>query len=450
MAVQFPNFLGVPIQKPDYSGLSDIFQNYYGGKALKQNDTINQSKVKEAPLDLLLKQIQAEFARPNAETALSGAKLGNQGKSLSNRSTQLSNRQAEMTLQKLQQELRNQAEVEASVKAALAKGGASSGMASGGGFGGGMMPSPTQSPPVMGSTPMNSSPMAQSMPGGAEGVRQQQNGTALQKGLMEVMQHQAMKNQEMPTQAPILEEHPAERMNDSKSQTKVIETERGTPALYGLDEMWETKPQLRPYIEKHYGKKEVKDQYDKKTGMNIVRTKWPSGRITVKTMMPEVEDTGNEVPLTKPGMVKVENEIRGTDALLPYLDELIELSKPQKVVEGVETSKLPYLADIFGFQAPGNASATYHKTVNKALESYAAASKLPSTDKSIEKVHNILSRAPGESDRHYHEELIRERDAQLKKRARNLITMKKGLNKFGNTGSDESYSSNEWEMTNEK
>lgn len=57
MAIQFPNFLGVPIQKPDYSGVGDIVSNYYSGK--------------EMPKDDLIKAVQAQFAQPTAEATLS-------------------------------------------------------------------------------------------------------------------------------------------------------------------------------------------------------------------------------------------------------------------------------------------------------------------------------------------------------------------------------------------
>src|SRR5947207_12898641 len=181
--------------------------------------------------------------------------------------------------------------------------------------------------------PQSQSPMSM----GANDVRKQQFGTALEKGFMDLMGHQAMKNQEAPTSAPLVEDHPAEMEvekestgNNAKAATsQVEEIESGSPVLYGLDKLWEQKPQLRPYITKHYGKKEVKTEYDKKTGQNRILTTWPSGRITVKTIMPPIQqDEGEDIPLSKSGMGKVEDEIRGADVLVPYLDTLIDITTP--------------------------------------------------------------------------------------------------------------------------
>src|SRR5947207_5071980 len=119
MAIQLPNFLAAGIQKPDYSGLSDIFENYYGGKNLPRQDTINEYQAKGAPLDYLMKQIQAQFAKPNAEAALTGARLGNQGKLLSNK-------HAQMTIKQLERELKNQADVESAIGQSISGGATSS------------------------------------------------------------------------------------------------------------------------------------------------------------------------------------------------------------------------------------------------------------------------------------------------------------------------------------
>lgn len=446
MAVQLPNFLSAGIQKPDYSALSDIFENYYSGKNMPRQDTINEYQAKGAPLDFLMKQIQAKFAEPNAEAALTGAKLGNQGKSLSNRQTQ-------MTLQKLQQELRNQAEVEASVRQSLAKGGAGMGVGNGGGMGGGM-PMPMNQPPQMGQAPnmggqapnltqeapnmMTSAPQA---PGGAEGVRQQQNGNALEKGLMEVMQHQAMKNQPMPTQAPLMNEHPAESRSDSQSGSKVEELDAGTPALYGLDELWDKKPHLRPYIEKNYGKKEVKPEYDKKTGQNRIRTTWPSGRITVKTVAPQFneEDLEKGIPLTTQVLNKVVNQVRGADAVLPYIDKIIDMG---------ENGELPHSSLYWS-----DASANFESTVDEALEGYMSSTGASNTDLSTKKMESILGRHFNESTANYIKRLKKKKEELAKARVQNVKMITKGLKKNPNmineSSGGKSYSSDEWEPTHE-
>lgn len=459
MAVQLPNFLAAGIQKPDYSGLSDIFDNYYAGKNMPRQDKINEYQAKGAPLDFLMKQIQAKFAEPNAEAALTGVKLGNQGKSLSNR-------QMQMTIQKLHQELKNQAEVQAAMQKGASGGGmqmgGGAGVGMGGGMGGGQTPNmmpqgtdPNMMPmggnsPSMGAQDPSMMPEAPSMMpnapqapmGGAEGVRQQQAGTALQKGLMEVMQHQAMKNQQTPMTAPLMEDHPAERSEiqnvaqmPNRSRTQLQEIEAGSPAAYGIDELWDAKPHLRPYIVKQgFKAKEIKPSYDKKSGMMQVQTTWPSGRITVKTIKPEQEeDTGNEIPLSKPTLVKVENETRGIDALLPYMDSLIEMSKPTYIAPGVPKTKLPMVNLM-----PSNAGVAYRAAVNKGLESFMSASTLPRTDTSIKKVEAIMTRGHGEDDPTYHKRLLADKKEMLEKRAKNIQMLKKGINKFGSNATDNS------------
>lgn len=494
MAVQLPNFLGAQLINPDYSGLGDIFQNYYGGKALKQQDIIGQNQAKAAPLDLLMKQIQSEFARPNAETALAGAKLTNQ-------STQLTNRQAQMTMQKLQQELGNEARFNAAMKAAQAAQAAQAGQRSGQGGGvgmgggqGGMMPQGIN-PNMM---PQGNQPtIGNEAPTGAAGVRQQINGTALQKGLMEIMQHPMMQNQNMLTQAPLMNDHPEEMAQARQSvqsttqpKSTMQEIHSGNPAEYFVDKMWNDEPGMRPYlIKRGYKAPDVKEVYDKKTGATRVTTTWPSGRKTVKTIMPPIEqDEGEDIPLSKSGMGKVEDEIRGADVLVPYLDTIIDIATPtndlikekqnlsktdesksknidriKKIDEALKgrntaggiynETQMPYFSNVFGFNFPSNASAKYHRIVNKALESYASSGKLPKTNESIERVHQILSRGTNESNKQFYEQLVQERKEQIEKRARNVKLMKKGISRFGTSSLDpetQSYSSNEWEVTGEK
>lgn len=429
MAVQLPNFLNVPIREPDYSALGNVFENYYKGKDLPRQDIVNEYIAKGAPLDYLMKQVQAEHSRPMAEQALKAALLGNKikqaeadyalpkeeqallgsklqnalrqvnvdyarptaeqtlsGLRLGNQSTSLSNRQAEINLKKLQDDMAREAEFNAMLRNSLTPSG------------------------------MN-----------AETVRQQQNNAALGQALTGVMEHPAMKNQIAPTMVPQMAGHPAEA-----SGGEIQEIDRGTPAHYKLDQLWEDKPEMRPFlVSRDYGK-EVKETFDKRTGETRVVTKWPSKRITVKTIRPKLEeDLSNEIPLTKPGLAKVENEVRGIDSLIPYMDSLIEMSKPTKVVEGVNKTKLPLINLM-----PSNAGVAYRSQINKALESYMSSATLPRTNESIEKVGSILTRGHGEDDLTYHKRLIADRKEMIEKRDKNIKMLKKGLNKLGPNATD--------------
>lgn len=206
MAVQFPNFLAAQLVKPDYSGIGDLFNNYYGGKALRQQDIIGQNQAQAAPLELLMKQIQAEFARPSAEAALSGAKLGNQGKSLSNQ-------QAGLQLQQLKRQIAEQAAIENQIKAAMAAanaGGQGGGMQGGGGFGG----SAAQTPDVE----MPQQNMYQP-------IKMNDMGEALKK----VMGQPMMQGQAEPATPPLMNDHPAEMERQTqRNNERVQELEAGT------------------------------------------------------------------------------------------------------------------------------------------------------------------------------------------------------------------------------
>ena len=300
MAVQLPNFLAAQLVKPDYSGIGDLFENYYGGKALKQNDTINESKVKEAPLDLLMKQIQAEFARPNAETALSGAKLGNAGKGLSNQ-------HMAMQLSQLRKQIDEQNAMETMIKQAMAssQGGSGGGMQGGGGFGG-------QAQPNMPVTPNAYQP-----------IKMNDMGEALSK----VMGNPMMQGQSVPTTAPLMNDHPAEMERvQSQHNEKVQELEPGTSSLYGIDRLYDMNPLARPYLEKKGYKKEVKRESDKRAGVERIYTKWPSGKITVKTVTPQLAE-GEEPPVKLTNAVMGQNQrvITSVDNALPEIEKLKKL-----------------------------------------------------------------------------------------------------------------------------
>lgn len=466
MAVQLPNFLSAQLINPDYSGLADIFQNYYGGKALKQQDIIGQNQAKAAPLDLLMKQIQAEFARPNAETALTGAKLGNQSTGLSNQNTSLQ-------IQQLKKQIAENAAIENQIKAAIAQqqAGQGGGMQGGGGFGGQAQP---EMPDQMQS----------------QGMYQPVKMNDMSEALSKVMANPMMRNQPAPMTNPLMEEHPEGMQKiQTHGKERFQELDPGTSSLYGIDQLWDRNPMARPLIEKRYGKKDVKREYDKSTGATRLVTTWPSGRRTVKTIMPPIEqDEGEDIPLSKSGMGKVEDEIRGADVLVPYLDTIIDIATPtndlikekqnlsktdesksknidriKKIDEALKgrntaggiynETQMPYFSNVFGFNFPSNASAKYHRIVNKALESYASSGKLPKTNESIERVHQILSRGTNESNKQFYDQLVQERKEQIEKRARNVKLMKKGISRFGTSSLDpetQSYSSNEWEVTGER
>jgi len=112
MAVQFPNFLSVPVRTQDYSGFGDIVNNYYAGKAMPKDD--------------LIKAIQAQFAKPNAEQALLAAQLGN-------KKSGIDIRKGELDIQNTLRDIAQQKMFEDQLRQALTGGGGLVGL-----FGSGM------------------------------------------------------------------------------------------------------------------------------------------------------------------------------------------------------------------------------------------------------------------------------------------------------------------------
>lgn len=74
MAVQFPNFLNAQILKPDYSGIGDALQNVLAGYEGAQRPRQLKDEAETRRLDNILKAVQAEYAKPEAQ-----AKLGLMG-----------------------------------------------------------------------------------------------------------------------------------------------------------------------------------------------------------------------------------------------------------------------------------------------------------------------------------------------------------------------------------
>ena len=406
MAVQLPNFLGVPVREPDYSALGNIFENYYAGKNLPRQDMINEYAAKGAPLDYLMKQVQAELARPKAEQELKGLKLGNQikqaeadyalpnaeqfllasklqnalrkvdvdfarpkaeqtlaGLKLGNQSTSLSNRQAQMTIERLQKELAKEAELQALIRS------------------GGV------TPPVNEST-----------------VRQQQNDKALQDSLAGVMGHQAMKNQPTPMAAPLLTDHPA-------NVDQVQQIDAGTPSLYPMDKIWEERPDLRASMKKDGREKTVTPTYDKKTGQTRIETKWPSGRVTVKIIAPIGKTGIEEIPLTAAMKTKHQNVISSVDTVLPVLDKIMELKEFPRY-------SLPLVGS-------GNQLNKYDALVNESLDSLIGALGVPRTNEGLESVKKQIQIGRLESERAYKKRMKEFRQSLLNRKAYSSKEIKK-------------------------
>lgn len=436
MAIQFPNFLSSQIVKPDYSGFADIVSNYYAGKQMPKDD--------------LIKAVQAEFARPTAEQSLTHSKLANQ--------------QLRQSISKAATEMREQAQLQALLKQALSGGGGS----------------PPQQMPATNQNTIGTQVGTQQPPQGAninpklgEALQANQFDTKLSEP--EEKQFQVWKQRYAPNDSgadydlrgafkagltpdpktghwPDTYKKPNHPTFSNQSiyasqapnkagtwngdqyvppQQAAPQTEapneqvldKGLPHLYGVDQMWDNNPISQEFLKKKGFSKEVKREKDKKTGIETIYTKYPSGRMTKTEIVPEVkkEDLDKGIPLTTQVLNKTVSQVKGTDAIIPYIDELIDMG---------EKGQLPHT-----YWAPTNAHATYIRTATEALDKYLTAAGLNQTDMSAQSIKEILFRSFNESTDHYINELKKLKARKIKERQDNIEIINKGIKKFGDFGS---------------
>lgn len=444
MAFQLPNFLTADTGTPDYSGLADIFKNYYEGKQLPKEDLINS--------------IKAEYARPTAEQALLASKLSNRGSELSNRGSELSNRSAELKIQQFVRELAQQKAFERQLTQALTGNAANAGNA------GNIQPpvisqdrsqAVAQALSQMQQQNSGNQPQNQNLPVNPRNMMPSASGLNVNNG-MAVNPASSLGVGVAPA-SPVMQQPPI-----ASTEPHEIVLDKGEPHLAGVDQMWESSPLYRSFLEKKGYKKEVKRERNNKTGEEIIYTKYPSGMMTKKIIAPQIttNDFDGDIPLTKPVLNAAVKQVRGTDAVIPYIDEMIAMGgatldkngdlvtdKNGNVIQ--KNNKLPSTS-IPPFTWT-DAHAGYKRIVNNALEKYMAASGFVSTDKSTMKVDEIMSRSFGESNQHYLKELAKERKNMLKGRKQNVDMITKGMKRFPDFGSESSgkteYSSNDWEAS---
>lgn len=384
MAIQFPNFLGVPINKADYSGIANAVDNFYSGYNM--------------PKDALIKEIQAKFAQPTAEAELKKANLANEYQTLLNQflpenqkqsllSSKLSNRKAQLEIDKYLQDIAQQKALENQLKVALS-GGSSA------------MPASTQN--AMPSMQMTANqPLIQSgaKPSMALPDMQQTNQIP-SANAANVANASAMPN--MANAAPAPATAPMEMPNE-------VIVSKGSPHLSGIDMMYESNPLSRAFLEKKGYKKSQQIKFDNKTGRTTIITKWPSGKVT--TQSSGGTPVSDEAPLTTANITKQQGIISSIDNTLPVIDEILKLDKSKKGNFEYEpyprsSGVIPGLGWIPGYQSK---SANYEAMVSSALDTLLGAYGLPKTNEGIETVKKQLLIGHGETDTAY------------KKRLQNLI-----------------------------
>lgn len=394
MAIQFPNFLSVPVRTPDYSGISDIVENYYKGKAMPKDD--------------LIKAIQAEFARPNAEQSLLSSQLSNSGKRLSNRKEQLD-------IDKLVRDAAEQKAFEEQLRQALGGGrvgGAapSGGSMQGGGMQGGGSPAaaipPNMNPAALSQALNQPTGLPVGQPSVVTDPNQFDDGLdrtqmapryrkfdQMATGLPNTAYTPGAPGAQMgtagtagtpaaPPMAP-----PVSQAAPQEEAPHEIVVAQGSPHLQGIDAMWDNNPLSREFLKKKGYEKKQEIKFNAKTGQTTIITKYPSGTITTQSVS-GAGSTSGDVPLTNKMVSKHQNIIASVDVALPVIKELADMgSYPRQSI---------YRGGQYG---------EYEGKVSQAIDSVLGAFGLPITNEGMKTIRDQVEIKTFETPAHYKKRL---------------------------------------------
>jgi hypothetical protein len=422
MAIQFPNFLAAQLMKPDYSGLGDIVSNFYAGKEMPKND--------------LIKQIQAEFARPNAEQTLQGLKLGNVGAGLTNQKSMLE-------IAKFKREQAQEAEIQRLFSNALRNGGNI-----------GVNPAQSSAPmPSFQQPQMNNPAIVNAL----QNQLQQNSGAsnAPTAPSLNPIAPFAPTSREMPSTFTQPMEQQAQSANQPTEQAPAnnnmqVITE-GTPRLASIDTLWDQNPLSREFLKKKGFEKKTDVKFDQKTGQTRVITTYPSGKTTLEIIGTPGGANG-EVPITTANVTKNQSIISAIDNTIPVIKDILALDKG--TTKNTEWEPYPRSS---GFQPglgwlPGyqSKSTNYEGLVSSALDTLLGAYGLPKTNEGIETVKKQLLIGHGETDSAYKARLNRLiKDLERRKDYSSSLLKKATKNPPRDSGAGETYSSDEYEVVNE-
>lgn len=437
MAINFPNYLAAQLYKPDFSGIGDVVENYYKGKSMPKDD--------------LIKQVAAEFARPNAQEALTGSRLGNEKVRLENAKARL--------------EAQQNAALEAQIAAAL-RGENSPANATPA-----ARPAPVmalaQAPAQRPQMPMAEQPNPNNMT-----FQQGQNpleGMGLHPALVQAIQ-QMRQQQSAPQQEQQPEVSPMSQMSQSQPSEMAPEAgaqstpesaagtapeanpagsgsipgatplqviTQGEPRLAAIDALYDRNPLSRALLEKKGFKKKTEVKFDQKTGQTRILTTYPSGKVTLQLASPG-GTAGDGIPLTNKMISKHQNIISSVDVALPILDKILNL----KGFSAYPLSSLG-IPSVFG-----NKQAKYDSLVNQALDSLMGAFGLPLSNEGLKTVKDQLEIRHFETPGAYRKRITKLVEELKSRKAYSSEQVKKSnkIQPVGRMGNDQGYSSDEWEQ----
>ena len=192
----------------------------------------------------------------------------------------------------------------------------------------------------------------------------------------------------------------------------------GNPNLYHLDEIYNSDPRAKQYLDKKGFKQTQTTKYDPKTGVTSVITTSPSGKVTVSAS--GIKSTNGYSPLTNSTRTKLQLRKQAKPQLRDDIKQLIKAPSPV-------APPLPYgLGNIYR----ADSRATHHSLVNAAKDTYVLAKGLNVTDKALETGEHVLDRGPNETDTAY------------RKRLQELYDSLKNDEKYTNEALDKGISTN--------
>lgn len=450
MAIDFPDFLRVPVTPRDYSGVSDAISNYYAGYNM--------------PKDAMIKAVQAKFAQPNAEADLRATQLRNAYQAVLNQyapesekqrilATTLANRQA-------QTELNQNAELERQLRVALSGGnpGALPASSSQPVLPNATVPAPARVPMPSGAQAPVMTPQVQIPPELASRMSLINPAVMTNGGMGNAptapIAPSGGANAPIPPVAPVIATNalPATSSQPASDATVVAE---GAPNLAGVDALYDSSPLARAFLEKKGFKKTQEVKFDNKTGRTTILTKYPSGKVTLQSSGGVGGTTQDGFPLTNKMISAHQEKIAAIDNAMPILQEIVDLDKPNKNGKSQwepyprSSGWRPGLGWLPGYQS---ASTNYEALVNSALDTLMKAYGMPSTNESLQTIKDQILIGHNETDAQYKKRLQNFMKDLQRRKAYSANEVKRS-NKIqpidtssgGNNADNDTYSSNEWE-----
>ncbi len=235
--------------------------------------------------------------------------------------------------------------------------------------------------------------------------------------------------------------------------TKIVNA--GSPNLYNIDNLFDSNPLARDYLEKNGFKKTQTVKIDNKTGKATIVTKYPSGKITMQTAGGSKPPEGT--PLTSAMVTKHQQVISGADTVIPVLKKILALGGGEALdANGMPAGKnkdvfQPYplmgwtplsMGNIPGWMSD---AADYESLVTSASEPLVKALGYPTTSEGLEKAIKQVQTTGGERNYRYIQRIIRLINELEERKAYSEKELERAATHGISTTEQPQYTSNDYE-----